>query len=100
MGSRKEPDYCLYPRSLDLPTIVVESGWSESMPSLERDMNLWLQGGNGAVQLVLIIKWTKHTDQRVSAGFRVFSLNADGNIKHLQTEVRRNFDHKIYNFTC
>lgn len=53
-------------------------------------MNLWLEGGRGMVQLVMIIKWTKDSNQRVGGDICVFDLDPAGNIQKLQTEVRCN----------
>lgn len=86
-GSLKEPDFCLFTNSTNLPTVVIESGWSESRLVLERDRNLWLQGGQGTVQIVMIIKWTKDPGQLVSGDISVFDLDPVGNIRQLQTEV-------------
>ena len=50
-------------------------------------MNLWLRGGAGFVQVVLLFKWTKITDDRVKAFVEVFDLDPAGNERLLQTEV-------------
>ena len=63
--SLKEPDLCIRPVGMALPTIVLESGWSESRAQLYRDRDLWLHGGAGLVQLVIVIKWTKDAVKRV-----------------------------------
>jgi hypothetical protein len=86
--SRKEPDQCITPAGMYLPTIVVESGWSESRANLHRDRDLWLYGGYGSVQLILIIKWNKNVTYRTVRGdIEVFELDAQGNVHSLQTEV-------------
>ncbi|KAL1886832.1 hypothetical protein Plec18167_000767 [Paecilomyces lecythidis] len=46
-GSLQEPDLMLRPGNQRLPVLVIESGWSESIPPLMDDMKLWLVGGNG-----------------------------------------------------
>lgn len=43
-----------------LPTIVIESGWSESLTQLHDDMNLLLIGGHGAINIVILVKWYKN----------------------------------------
>ncbi|EEP80896.1 predicted protein [Uncinocarpus reesii 1704] len=53
----KEPDACILPGTLPLPTVVVETGWLESWPRLDADKDLWLVGG-ASVELVLLIRWT------------------------------------------
>lgn len=57
-NSRKEPDYFIRPDSRFLPTIAVESGWSESLPLLHDDMNLLLVGGRPDIKAVVILQWT------------------------------------------
>ncbi|QSS56973.1 ornithine decarboxylase antizyme [Histoplasma capsulatum var. duboisii H88] len=39
----------------DFPSIVMESGWSESLPYLRADKDLWIKGNN-FVQLVILLK--------------------------------------------
>ncbi|KAJ5602158.1 hypothetical protein N7510_011692 [Penicillium lagena] len=56
---RKEPDYFLRPDGLELPTVAVETGWSESQPLLHRDMNVLLVGGDPNIRRVFILKWTR-----------------------------------------
>lgn len=63
--SRKEPDMCIRPVGMALPSIVLESGWSETRQQLYRDRDLWLHGGSGLVQLVIVIKWTSNATKRV-----------------------------------
>ncbi|KAK9481637.1 hypothetical protein V1527DRAFT_486426 [Lipomyces starkeyi] len=86
-ASRKEPDYCVIPIGSRLPTLVLESGWSESRPQLYHDRDLWLRGGQGFVQVILIVKWTKIADKRVKGDIEVFDLDAAGNIRLLQQEI-------------
>jgi len=40
----------------EFPTIVLESGWSESQAQLQRDCQLWLEGTAGAVKVVILYK--------------------------------------------
>ncbi|CUS12289.1 unnamed protein product, partial [Tuber aestivum] len=61
-GSKKTADLSWSPRINDgelteFPTIVLESGWSESQAQLERDSQLWFQGSAGAVKVVLLFKF-------------------------------------------
>lgn len=77
---------CIRPVGMTLPTIVLESGWSESRPQLYKDRDLWLQGGAGTLQLVIIIKWTKSVAKRVKGDIEVFDLRA-GNPNLVGTEV-------------
>lgn len=75
---------------LRLPTVVVESGWSESRPRLHNDMNLWLKGTAGAVQMVLLIKWSKLGGDRVKGYVEVYNLDPAGDENLIQTEVSIN----------
>ena len=42
------------PRGADWPTIVLESGWSESLTKLRRDAHIWLERSRGDVKIVLL----------------------------------------------
>src|SRR4051794_32051498 len=42
------------PRKADWPTIVLESGWSESLTRLRRDAHIWLENSGGDVKIVLL----------------------------------------------
>ena len=87
IDSSKQLDQAIVPQNQIIPTVVVEAGWSESIPKLHQDMNLWLRGGAGFVQVVLLFKWTKITDDRVKAFVEVFDLDPAGNERLLQAEV-------------
>jgi hypothetical protein len=50
-------------------------------------MNLWLQGGAGAVEIVLLFKWSKSTAGQVRGYIEVHGLDPAGNVNLLQTEV-------------
>ena len=65
INSSKEPDQAIAPQNEDIPTVVIEAGWLESVPKLYQHMRLWLKGGAGFVQVVLLIKWTKNKDYQV-----------------------------------
>lgn len=58
-GSVKEPDLFVRPDNLPKPTMVIESCWTEPYRELLDDMNLWLVGGNGDINAVIIIDWQK-----------------------------------------
>ena len=88
INSSKQPDQAILPPNQDNPTVVVEAGWSESVPKLHKDMRLWLVGGAGSVQVVLLFKWTKISGNQVKAFAEVYDLDpATGNERLLQTEV-------------
>ncbi|EFQ99778.1 hypothetical protein MGYG_02791 [Nannizzia gypsea CBS 118893] len=72
--------------SQSLPSLVIETGWSESWPKLGRDKDLWLQGGFPEVQLVLLIKWSKISSNRVKGTIEIHGRNG-GVTQLLQTEA-------------
>ncbi|PGH35562.1 hypothetical protein GX50_01543 [[Emmonsia] crescens] len=84
-SATKEPDACILPDTLSLPTVVVETGWSESWPRLDAEKDLWLVGG-ASVELVLLIRWTKMSGGRVKGDLHVHGRNPAGNVVLLQTE--------------
>ncbi|OAX78619.1 hypothetical protein ACJ72_07069 [Emergomyces africanus] len=86
LSSAKEPDSCFLPDMLPLPTIVVESGWTESYTRLNNDKDLWLIGGRPHVQLVFLIKWAKLPGGRVKGDTEIHGRDQSGNATLLQTE--------------
>jgi hypothetical protein len=42
------------PRKVDWPTIVLESGWFESLTKLRQDARLWLENSRGDIKTVLL----------------------------------------------
>lgn len=87
-SSQKEPDLCIKPVGMAPPTIVIESGWSESREQLYEDRDLWLKGGRGSVQIVIIVKWTENAAKQVAGDIELFDLDTDGNSQLLQRRVR------------
>ncbi|KAJ5888711.1 hypothetical protein N7495_008752 [Penicillium taxi] len=68
MNSRKEPDLFVIPKlAVDsLPSVAFEVGWSESHKKLKADVDLLLTGGDGSINVVVVVKWKKHRlSQRV-----------------------------------
>ena len=55
---KKEPDCALIPlrQDIEYPTIVLETGYSESSVRLDHDAWLWHLGMGGAVRVVLLLK--------------------------------------------
>ena len=71
-----------------LPTLVIESGWSEARPHLYRDRDLWLQGEASFVTVVILIKWTKESGDRVQGDLEVFDRDSStGQVQLRQQEV-------------
>jgi hypothetical protein len=50
-------------------------------------MRLWLIGGKGAVQMVLLFNWSKSEHGKVKGEVEVYSLDPAGNEILRQTEV-------------
>lgn len=46
-------------RRAAFPSIVLETGYSESATSLEQDAILWCNGSSGAVKVVLLLKFQR-----------------------------------------
>ena len=87
-ASRKEPDLLLRHDAQHLPSFVIESGWSESLPRLRSDMRLWLVGGQPEVQVVIVLGWSKLTGnpiERIKGIFEVWERNAV-NMPYLKQE--------------
>lgn len=57
------------------------------MPRLHEDMNLWLVGGGGKVQAVVILRWQRVTDSnKVRGSVELYTLDQNG-IPRLDTEI-------------
>lgn len=89
VSTRKEPDACILPEGMKNPTLVVESGWSESRPELHQDRDIWLTGQAATTEVVLILKWSKLTGRKVEGDIEVWDIDAAGIPRLLQQEVRK-----------
>ncbi|KAM0105111.1 hypothetical protein ACP6JE_000036 [Aspergillus fumigatus] len=78
-GSSKEPDYSFCPNSSAFPSLVIEAGWAESFPHLRNDKDLWMDGCP-SVELVLLIRWTKISGNRVKGMLEVWRRNGAGGL--------------------
>ncbi|GIJ90555.1 hypothetical protein Asppvi_009512 [Aspergillus pseudoviridinutans] len=88
-GIRKSPNVAVDVENAMVPRIVIESGWSESLDELRENAGEWLVGGNGAVQAVIIIKWTpSRTTRRVRGLVELYTLDRSGMPRLEQREVR------------
>jgi hypothetical protein len=75
----KEPDLLVQPDNERLPSVVIESGWSESMPRLHDDVNLWLVGGGGKVRAVIILRWQRVSNtNQVRGNLELYTLDRNG----------------------
>lgn len=55
-GSWKQPDFAIRSLDLDRPNLIIETGFSQSDESLQRKVQLWLEGSRGVVQVVIVVK--------------------------------------------
>ncbi|KAJ5907789.1 hypothetical protein N7495_000471 [Penicillium taxi] len=71
INSRKEPDLFMRPRLVvdSLPSVVFEVRWSESHKKLKEDVYLLLTGGDDSINVVVVVKWTKHRPSQRVHGF-------------------------------
>lgn len=69
------------------PTLVAEVGWSESYDDLLDDMNRLLIGSNGAIKIVILVKWTKHANNSVSGVLELYRNDRHGIPRRAQTEI-------------
>jgi hypothetical protein len=86
-GSWKEPDFFFRAEHDYLPTLAVESGWSESKEQLHKGMELLLVGGNGSTNVVIIVQWTRLQGARVSGTVELFVRDSNGMPTLQQSEV-------------
>jgi hypothetical protein len=87
--STKQPDILLRPKTGQLlPTVTVEVGWSGSGTDLVKDMELLLQGGNRAIEVVITLNWRLQQHKTIVAGTaQVWRLDSNGKPELQQTEV-------------
>ncbi|KAJ5289864.1 uncharacterized protein N7443_010117 [Penicillium atrosanguineum] len=62
-------------------------GWSESYNDRLDDMNRLLIGGNGAIKIVILVKWTKHANKSVSGVLELYKNDRQGIPRRTQTEI-------------
>ncbi|PWW75675.1 hypothetical protein C7212DRAFT_344358 [Tuber magnatum] len=69
-GCTKEADLTFVPRlgpnwtkQAQYPSVVLESGWSESAEQLRQDVCLWQAGSGGQVRVVIQVKFYKRQDR-------------------------------------
>ena len=80
-------------RRLSKPTLVIESGWSESSTGLHRDQKMWLTGAATTTEVVLILKWSRSYCFmlcRVSVYLNDWTASFQVLFSWLSTKVHRN----------
>ncbi|KAL5359507.1 hypothetical protein BJX96DRAFT_174410 [Aspergillus floccosus] len=85
-SSEKEPDLFLRPDTTAFPTVVIESGWSESFPYLRRDKDLWMQGCS-TVNVVILLKWSKLSGNRVKGTAEIWTRDTAGNLQSREMQI-------------
>ncbi|KAI5804823.1 hypothetical protein DFH27DRAFT_553322 [Peziza echinospora] len=55
-SASKTPDFSMRAKDQAFPAFVVEVGWSEDMPKLAADANLFLMGSGGVTKVVVLVK--------------------------------------------
>lgn len=86
-GSNREPDFSVTPEFSQLPGLVIESGWSESLSRLRLDKDIWI---NGCGDNAMLIKWTSLSGGRVSGLIEVWAGDVMANDDLVQTELIAN----------
>ncbi|KUL87070.1 hypothetical protein ZTR_05718 [Talaromyces verruculosus] len=84
--SSKAPDLGMRVGNLPLPTLVIESGWSESLDRLREEARLWLAGGNATAVIVICWRSIANTDQ-VEGEVELYVLDGNGSPVLRQTEI-------------
>jgi len=85
-NTKKQPDAQLLVEGLMYPTVCFEVGWSESQVHLESDMNRLLIGGQGEINVVILLKWY-NTKAGVGGQIQVWRLDAAGVPRRDQEEI-------------
>ncbi|KAE8139861.1 hypothetical protein BDV38DRAFT_241348 [Aspergillus pseudotamarii] len=79
LHSSKEPDLFLRPATYSPPSIVIESGWSESWPRLHADKDLWFYG-SATTNVVILLKWSKCVRNKCKGKVEVWTRNPAGGL--------------------
>ena len=87
--SKKTPDLawtpCIDNMPNDYPSVVLESGYSESDAQLMRDSLVWLQGTDGVVKVVVLCKtFPPDKGNKIKATLSIFRRMDNGEITQSQ----------------
>ena len=59
-----------------LPTVVIETGYTQPLKDVGEKRDLWLFGGHGGIEVVILIKWYKRKSSCTVKGYiEVFALD-------------------------
>ena len=91
----KEADFTFIPmvgpgrtKGAKFPSVVLESGWSESATRLREDARLWQEGSAGAVRVVLQIKfYGRNRDNKICLVLFISRAHPNGQRASLETYV-------------
>ena len=98
------------PRKADWPTIVLESGWFESLTKLRQDAHLWLENSGGDIKTVLLFsisrtarkmiieKWENRLTQTLTQ-IQAITIDSNSNTVNgapLTLEFRKSFSARPY----
>ncbi|KAK1139640.1 Transcription factor [Aspergillus melleus] len=79
-GCYKEPDSAfIHVSEMSWPCVVFEVAVSESYPKLERDRNIWLEGGSPHVNAVLAMKFYIRRNKTVAGKAQIFRRGRNNN---------------------
>ncbi|KAH8424953.1 uncharacterized protein LDX57_002699 [Aspergillus melleus] len=70
--SVKQPFLQVRTRGQEMPRIVIEIGWNESIQRMSEDVFLWGDGSYSTVRVVILVHFTRHPDKRVQCSLEVW----------------------------
>ncbi|KAK1147811.1 hypothetical protein N8T08_000324 [Aspergillus melleus] len=70
--SVKQPFLQVRTRGQEMPQIVIEIGWNESIQRMREDVSLWGDGSYSTVQVVILVHFTFHPDDQVQGSLEVW----------------------------
>ncbi|KAI5795357.1 hypothetical protein DFH27DRAFT_117781 [Peziza echinospora] len=70
-NSIKEPDTALRVRGEGFPSLVIETGCSESYPKLKQDIDLWMVGTGGVTKVCILVKFSARAGSRLAGYIEV-----------------------------
>ena len=81
------PSNTLWPRFSPYPSVVLESGWSESWTQLCNDRKIWSEGTDFGVKLIILVKMFRQNNVgAMRAKVEITSYDAQG-LESTFTEV-------------
>jgi len=76
-GSKKAPDGMIYPVKRRWPSIALEVGYSQPYNSLLEDVSLLLEGSDGRIGLVILVKLVPLKDNEKSGFVELYTYNKE-----------------------